>query len=516
MTDAFLEVRGATKDFPGVRALDDVSMRLEPGQIHALLGENGAGKSTLIKILTGVYQPDSGEVRLYGERQRFQTPRDAIAAGIGVVHQERNLINRFSVGENILLENLPTKSGLVDYAAIFEQAQPWLDALDLHVDPRTPVLQLSAAQMQLVEIAKALSLQTKILLMDEPTGSITPHETEVLFNLLRKLRDDGVSIVFVSHKLEEVFALCDRVTVLRDGRNACESRPLAGLRRADIVKLMIGRDEQIGRFGEKVIHRDRPALVLQGVATGRGHRDINLTLNKGEIVGLYGLIGSGRTELAKAIIGAERLTAGHIEVSGRRANIRNVTEALRRYRIGYVSEDRKREGLILIHTVLRNVGITIWDRVARVLGFTTERIESASALPYIKRLEVRTPSVHQTVGNLSGGNQQKVSVAKWLAAEAEILIIDEPTIGIDIKTKTYLHELIWGLAADGAAILLISSDMPEMIALADRIVVMNDFAVVGEVQNTRDYDEVSHRIMAHIHDPSEDAVPAPTAAAAIA
>ncbi|MHA1571441.1 MAG: ATP-binding cassette domain-containing protein, partial [Alphaproteobacteria bacterium] len=253
MTDALLEVRGAIKDFPGVRALDNVSMRLEGGQIHALLGENGAGKSTLIKILTGVHRPDAGDVLLRGESQRFQSPRDAIAAGISVVHQERNLINRFSVGENILLETLPTKFGLVDYDAVFEQAKPWLEALDLQMDPRIPVGDLSAAQMQLVEIAKALSLQTKILLLDEPTASITPHETESLFKLLNKLRDDGVCIVFVSHKLEEVFALCDRVTVLRDGRNACESRLLKGLSRGDIVKLMIGREEQVAQFGSKDI-----------------------------------------------------------------------------------------------------------------------------------------------------------------------------------------------------------------------------------------------------------------------
>ena len=503
MTDALLDIRGATKDFPGVRALDNVSMRLEGGQIHALLGENGAGKSTLIKILTGVHQPDAGEVHLHGVNQRFQTPRDAIAAGISVVHQERNLINRFSVGENILLETLPTKFGLVDYNAVFEQAKPWLEALNLHMDPRTPVGELSAAQMQLVEIAKALSLQTKILLLDEPTASITPHETEALFKLLSRLRDDGVCIVFVSHKLEEVFALCDRVTVLRDGRNACESRPLEGLTRADIVKLMIGREEQVAQFGTKNIIEEPPALRLCDVATGQGHRQINLTLRKGEILGLYGLIGSGRSELAKAIIGATPLTGGHIEVNGQQAQIRNVTEALSRYRIGYVTEDRKREGLVLIHSVLRNVGITIWDRVARLLGLTTERAEAKRVMPYIQRLEVRTPSMRQTVGNLSGGNQQKVSVAKWLAAEAEILIIDEPTIGIDIKTKTYLHELIWGLAADGAAILLISSDMPEMIALADRILVMNGFAIVGEIENSRDYDQVSHTIMGHIHDPSE-------------
>ncbi|MEZ5666584.1 MAG: sugar ABC transporter ATP-binding protein [Alphaproteobacteria bacterium] len=503
-----LAVRGVSKAFPGVQALDAVDLTLERGQIHALLGENGAGKSTLIKVLTGVHAPDAGAVLLRGQAQHFHSPHDAIAAGIGVVHQERNLIPRFSAGENIMLEQLPTARGLVDFDAVHREARKWLDALNLHIDPRTPVNRLSAAQMQLVEIAKALSMRTQVLLMDEPTASITPHETEVLFRLLRGLRDDGVTIVFVSHKLEEVFEICDHVTVLRDGRNACESRPLAGMTRTDVVRLMIGRDEQIARLAARRRAEGPPALALEGVATAAGHRDIALSVGRGEIVGLYGLVGAGRSELAKAIVGADRITAGTLRIDGRPATIPDVSTAVHRHRIGYVSEDRKGEGLILAHSVVRNVAMTVWRRLAGAHAWLAGTTEQRAAAPLVERLAIRTPSLGQRVGNLSGGNQQKVSVAKWLAADVSILIIDEPTVGIDVKTKAYLHELIGELAGNGTAILLISSDMPEMIALADRILVMNEFRLVGEIANSRDYDAVSRRIMACIHETEELAEPA--------
>ncbi|NNG02748.1 MAG: sugar ABC transporter ATP-binding protein [Inquilinus sp.] len=505
MAEPILDISGVSKAFPGVQALDRVSMDLRPGEIHALIGENGAGKSTLIKIITGVERPDAGDIRLNGQTTHFATPRDAMAAGIGAVHQERNLITRFTVGENIMLERPPARLGLVDFDRVHAEARRWLDLLDLPVDPRTSVSSLSVAQMQIVEIAKALSLQSKILLMDEPTASITAHETEVLFALLRRLRDDGVTIVFVSHKLEEVMDLCERVTVLRDGKNACPPTPLAKLSRGDLVRLMIGRDEQIAVLGDKIVQSDTPALQLTGVSTGLGHDGIDLSVQKGEIVGLYGLVGSGRTELAKAIIGAAPITGGTVSVKGAPASIANATDALQRHRIGYVSEDRKQEGLILIHSVARNIGVTIWTRLAGLLGLLTDRRERDAVAPFVTKLDIRTPSVEQIAGNLSGGNQQKVSVAKWLAAEVETLIVDEPTVGVDIRTKAYLHELIWKLAADGTAILLISSDMPEMIELADRILVMNDFRIVGELDNSRDYDAMSHRIMAIIHDEEPDA-----------
>ncbi|MFO1148232.1 MAG: sugar ABC transporter ATP-binding protein [Alsobacter sp.] len=495
-----LEARGVGKTFPGVVALADVSLELRRGSIHALLGENGAGKSTLIKVMTGVHRPDSGELLLDSRPQRFAGPRDALAAGIGVVHQERNLIPRFSVGENIMLERMATRLlRPIDYDAMHAEARRWLDMLGLDLDPRTPVSALSVAKMQQVEIAKALSLRSRVLLLDEPTASLTPHETVTLFALLKRLSAEGVSMLFVSHKLEEVQEICDAVTVLRDGRNACSSRPMAGLGRQDLVRLMIGRSEQIPHWESRDRAGEPVALALSGVATELGHRDIDLDVRKGEIVGLYGLVGAGRTELAKCIIGLHRVTGGAVSIDADPVRIGSVAEALHRHGIGYVSEDRKQEGLILMHSVLENAGITVWKRLARHLPWLTDATVRATVEPYIRQLEVRTPSLGQLVGNLSGGNQQKISVAKWLAAQVRILIIDEPSVGIDIKTKAYLHELIRALAEQGTAILLITSDMPEMITLADRIVVMDGYRMRGWIRNTRDYDAMSAAIMARIH-----------------
>ncbi len=493
---------GVTKTFPGVVALSDVSIRLDAGSIHALLGENGAGKSTLIKVITGVHTADSGTLRIGETPVDLHGAHHAASLGISVVHQERHLIPRFSIGENILLDRLgPNALSPVDYRAVHAEAKKWLDMLGLDLDPRQRVEGLSVARMQMVEIAKALSHRSKVLLLDEPTASLTPHEAAALFAVLRQLRDSGVAIVFVSHKLEEVLELCDAVTVLRDGRNACPSRPLAGLGRADLVTLMIGRSERIPDLGGKRAPAEGPpALELRGLATADGHRDVNLSLRAGEIVGLYGLVGAGRTELARAIIGRTRVTAGEIRVKGGPARIDDVRTARDRYRIGYVSEDRKGEGLILIHSVLENAGIAVWRRLAGRFGALGRGRVRAAVEPVIRQLEVRTPSLDQIIGNLSGGNQQKVSLAKWLAADAEVLIVDEPTVGIDIKTKSYFHSLLRELADRGAAILLITSDMPEMITLADRVAVMSGFRITGELENDRDYGRMSAGIMGLIHD----------------
>lgn len=495
-----LEVRNLSKSFPGVKALDDISMTMMPGSIHALLGENGAGKSTLIKIVSGIHQPDEGEIRMDGKAVRFANLRQSVAGGLGVVHQERNLVSRFSVGENIMLDRLgPSALSRVDYASVYREAERWLRLLDLEIDPRTPVSRLSVAQMQLVEIGKALSLESRVLLLDEPTASLTPSETTLLFAILRRLRDDGVAIGFVSHKLEEVFDICDRVTVLRDGRNACDSAELQGLTRADVVQMMIGRAERITKRAPRPRPDTPPYLELRGFASGLGHRDIDLSVRPGEIVGLYGLVGAGRSELAKAILGLSRQTAGELRVAGSPVQIGSVAEALHRHGIGYVSEDRKAEGLILMHSVLDNAGITIWQRLAGAMGLLRDSTIAAAAGPVLDRLAVKTPSLRQTIGNLSGGNQQKVSVAKWIAAQVKLLIIDEPTVGIDIKTKADMHDLIHELAEEGTAILLITSDMPEMIDVADRILVMDGFRLKGEIENDRRYETVSSAIMAHIH-----------------
>ncbi|MER8530777.1 sugar ABC transporter ATP-binding protein [Mesorhizobium sp. M0814] len=491
---------GIEKSFPGVKALKGVSLTLKTHSIHALLGENGAGKSTLIKIITGVHHPDAGRLILEGQEVHFGSPREAIAHRVGVVHQERNLIPRFSVAENIHLEQLGASLlKPVDYADLNKQAARWLEALGLDIDPRTPVSRLSVAKMQLVEIAKALSLRSRVLLLDEPTASLTSSETDLLFSFLRKLRDQGASLLFVSHKLEEAQELCDSVTVLRDGSNACESRPMEGLGRQDIVRLMIGRAEGEGGWRERNSTGAPPAIELKNIETSLGHLDVNLHVRQGEIVGLYGLVGAGRTELAKCILGQFPLTAGTVEIDGKPVKIRSVGEAIHTHRVGYVSEDRKGEGLVLMHSVLSNAGIAVWRPLSALLGFLTDRLVRHKVTPYIEKLEVKTPSLAQTVANLSGGNQQKISVAKWLAAGVKILLVDEPSVGIDIKTKAYLHDLLRELADNGTAILLITSDMPEMILLADRILVMNDYRLQGQLINDGSYAGMSEGIMNLIH-----------------
>jgi len=491
-----LEIDHVSKAFPGVQALDKVSLNLYPGEIHALIGENGAGKSTLIKIVTGLYHQDEGELRIFGEKVDFNSTYDAIQKGISVVPQERNLIPAFTVGENILLEKIPTKSSVfVDYNQIHKEAQKWLDIIGLDIDEGTLVSNLSAAHMQLVETAKALALESRVLLLDEPTASITPHEVVFLFDVLRGLRERGVAILFVTHKLEEVFELCDRVTVLRDGKNVASGEPLENVDRSRLVYWMIGRKQIISELPEKQPRSEEPILEAKGLSSSGGPKNINIELYKGEILGIYGLIGAGRTELAHTLIGAMRKTEGEIYVQGEPANIKNVTTALNRYKIGYVSENRKEEGLILSTSVAFNISIAIWKRIAKFLGWISPKEEMSIVEKYVKELDIKTPSLNQVVLNLSGGNQQKVSIAKWLAAHVDILIFDEPTVGIDVKTKDAIHDLIWDLSARGEAIMLISSDMPEMIRLADRILVMKENQIVSELENTRNYDEMSEAIM---------------------
>ena len=502
-----LTIEGIGKDCPGVTALDDVSFEILPGEIHALMGENGAGKSTLIKIITGLYRPDRGRLLVDGKPVDFTSPRDAIAAGISAVHQERNLIPRFTVGENIMIERPPTRNGVIDFDKVHSEARRFLDMIDPTIDTRTEVRHLSVAQMQIVEIAKALSLEARVLLLDEPTASITGHEADALFAVVRRLRDEGKAIVFVSHKLEEVMAISDRVTVLRDGRMAAAGQLIANMDRGKIVTAMIGREERVAEMGTRSVDRSKTVMEARNVATSLGHKNVSFQLHKGEILGLYGLVGAGRTELARALIGDARIVSGELCLNGQKVSIPDVPTAIRRHRLGYISEDRKAEGLILTHPIRSNIAISVWRRIASKFGLISRADERRIAQPLVEKLEVKTPSIEQAVGKLSGGNQQKVVIAKWLAAGVEILIIDEPTVGIDIKTKTAIHELIGEITRDGLSVLLISSDMPEMITLADRILVMRDFAIAGTIENTRRYEPMSREIMGLIHAGSADSAP---------
>jgi ribose transport system ATP-binding protein len=499
VTAELLVAEELTKTFPGVRALDRATLRMRAGSVHALLGENGAGKSTLIKILTGVQKPDSGRLLLDGNEITVASPHAAGAIGIGVVHQERNVIPAFSVGENIVLQSMPARGGIVDRKRIRAEARRCLGLLDLDLDPDRPVASLSVAQTQLVEIAKALYLDTKVLLLDEPTASITGDEAERLFGVVRRLVADGRGVLFVSHKLEEVFALCDTVTVLRDGASVLEAAPLAEHDRGQVVDLMVGRAQATLELPARTVdQRATPALELANVATASGHREVSLAVRPGEILGLYGLVGAGRTELARALLGLDRITAGTVRVNGAPARIRSVREALTRYKIGYVTENRKDEGVFGDQPVTRNIGVTIWRRLAR-LGFVPDKRERDVVAEYVDRLGIRLAGPNQLASQLSGGNQQKVSLAKWLAAHCEILVIDEPTVGIDVRTKAAFHRLIAELAAGGMAILLITSDLPELVTLADRVVVLRDFAVQGELPNDHDYDRMSQAVIRLIH-----------------
>ena len=499
-----LEIRNLRKTFPGVTALADANLTLEAGSVHALMGENGAGKSTLIKIVTGVQGADSGSLILGGEEVSFANPLEAMAAGIGVVHQERNVVREFTVGENIALSAMPRRAGTVDWRRVWRESKRCLDMLDLDIDPRTPMRELSAAQIQLVEIARGLYRSAKVLLLDEPTASLSNDEADRLYRVVRQLSAEGTAIVLVSHKLDEVFAHCDAITVLRDGSTVMPSQSIADTSHDEVVARMVGRTLAALEVEERVVDRAvTPALELVDVSTAAGHRSISLAVHPGEVLGMYGLVGAGRTELARAVLGLDRVTGGEVRIDGAPVRIRSVRDALRRFRIGYVTENRKEEGVFLLQSITRNVAVTVWSEIAKVLGFVPGRRERAIVQTEIDALDIKISSQDQLAGQLSGGNQQKVSLAKWLAARTRVLIIDEPTVGIDVRTKRAFYELIWRLADDGMAILLISSDLAEMVTLADRIVVMDQYIVRGMVENTHDYEPMSAEVMGRIHGSAE-------------
>jgi ribose transport system ATP-binding protein len=501
-----LELKGIGKRFPGVTALQDVSLSFEPGEIHAIVGENGAGKSTLIRIITGIIQPDAGEVLHEGERLSFRDYRDSLARGIDVVSQEIQVVPASTVAENIMLDKLITygKTGIIDWKAVHRVARTYLDMVGLAVPPNMVVRNLSAAHKQLAQIAKALAADARVLLLDEPTSSLTEHEARNLFRILRGLRDKGVTIIFVSHKFEEVFALCDKVSVLRDGRHV-GTRRIADLTQPELVKMMIGRDITQAHLGRLEVDRSREMLRAEHVVRKNKAEDVSFTLYRGEILGFYGLVGAGRTELARCLIGEDRLDGGAVYVRGEKARIRSVADSLERYRIGYVTENRKEEGLLLQSPVSTNVTIAIWPRLVERLTRCISRVkELAVTRDMIRALSIRTTGPNQKTEDLSGGNQQKICISKWLAADCDILIIDEPTVGVDIGAKEQIHQLIWDLAKTRRkAIVLISSDMPEIIRIASRILVFRDRRVAGEISGvddgTRTYAEVSAAIGTYLN-----------------
>jgi ribose transport system ATP-binding protein len=494
-----LELRNVSKIFPGVLALDDVSVCFEQGEIHALMGENGAGKSTLMKIFCGIYQPDAGQVLLDGAVKALKSYRDAVSNDISIVNQEIQVIPESTVAENICLDHIGqfVRAGRIQWNEINESAQQYLDEVGCEVGPREKIGRLTAAQKQLIQIAKAISSDSRYLMLDEPTSSLTKYEAERLFALVRKLKEKNVCVIFVSHKVEEILQLCDKVTVLRDGR-LVGTRDCRDATREDIVKMMIGRDEAEGHRGFLPV-KEEVALEARHLKEYGRFEDVSFQLKKGEILGWYGLVGSGRTELARLIIGERPIDGGEILVNGKPAAIRSIAGSLHRYGIGYVTENRKEEGLMLAATVRDNITITVLEKLLNAFRKINRKREKEVAGRMIDELNIVCASDEVKTETLSGGNQQKVSIAKWIAVESDILIVDEPTVGVDIGAKEYIHDLIWKLASEqGKSIILISSDLPELVSLSRRVMVFMDGGIRGELNDLNEveyrYEEVSERV----------------------
>jgi ABC-type sugar transport system ATPase subunit len=477
VNDTILEAAGIEKSFPGVRALDGVGLRVRAGRLLALLGENGAGKSTLMNVLSGVFPPDAGSIRLDGQDVRFANPREAQVRGIGIVHQELNLIPYLSVAENIFLGREPrTRAGLIDFRRLHADTQAVLDRLDLKVSPEALVVDLRVGQQQLVEIAKAVAEDARVLILDEPTSSLSAHEVEVLYGVIADLKRRGVGLVYITHKFEELAHLCEDVVVMRDGRVVGEAL-FRDLTRDAIVRMMAGRESKEifqktpAAPGDELLRADE--ITLRGEGVGRPYLvdKVSFTLRRGEVLGIFGLVGAGRTELLEALFGvhAGRM-GGRLTVEGKVAAFRSPADAIAAG-LALAPEDRKRDGLVLPMSVAANASLACLHRTLRG-GLVSEARESAVITPYIERFRVKTPSLAQLIVNLSGGNQQKVILAKWLATEPKVLLLDEPTRGIDVNAKREIYAFIDDLAQRGLGLIVVSSELPEVLALADRVMVM--------------------------------------------
>ncbi len=473
-----LEMTGISKSFPGVRALDDASLSVLPGEVHALMGENGAGKSTLMKILAGAQTADTGEIKLDGRPIHVDTPQQAMDLGINIIYQELMLVSHLSVAENIFLGREPRLlPGWVDGKKMRRDAQALMDDLGMGVDVSAPVGGLPLAQRQMVEIAKATSRRSKVIIMDEPSATLTDHELEHLFTLIAQLKAKNIGIVYISHRMEEVFSICDSVTVMRDGKTIGASR-IGEVSREDLLRRMVGRDLD-ETFPKVALPPGKPVLEVKALNRRGVLRDISFTVHAGEVVGLAGLVGSGRTEIARCLFGADAMSSGEIRIDGKPFTPRSPKHAIQAG-IGFVTEDRKDQGVVLPMTIRENICLASMDKFSRA-GFIRGRAEAQQAQAGVKRLRVRTPSVEQKVGNLSGGNQQKVVIAKWLETPLKLLILDEPTRGIDVGAKREIYQIMNELTAQGVAILMISSELPEVLGMADRIIVIREGRIAGEL-----------------------------------
>ncbi|MFR8287145.1 MAG: sugar ABC transporter ATP-binding protein [Christensenellaceae bacterium] len=496
-----LEAKGIMKTFPGVKALQDVDFALEPQEIHALMGENGAGKSTLVKVLTGVYQADGGTITL-GDKvlQRIETTKQAFDLGISVIHQELNLLPHLDVATNIYIGRLPKNAlGLVDWKKVHADADEVLRQVAADFDSHDIVRDLSVSQQQLVEIAKSVSRKAKILFFDEPTSSLTPAEVQNLFRIMRNLKEQGITMVYISHKLDEIEEIADRITVMRDGRKVM-TKNMKDVSMDEIISAMVG-GMITNRYPKNYVEIGGPIFEVKDLNRKGVLHDINFTLRSGEILGITGLMGAGRTELARAIFGADPIDSGEIFVEGKKVKIRNVSDAINAG-IGLLTEDRKTQGLLLNLSVNDNTAIAALNSKKASKKLTArgmlhkKKIRENTEL-YCKKLQVKTPSIQQKVVNLSGGNQQKVIIGKWLSTDSKILIFDEPTRGIDVGTKAEIYKIMEELAASGVGIIMISTELPETLGISDRVLVMRKGRIVAELdpKKTSEEEIVSYSAM---------------------
>jgi ABC-type sugar transport system ATPase subunit len=499
MPQHFIQFDHITKCFAGVTALSDVTLSVAEGECHGLMGENGAGKSTLGKVLAGIHRPDEGQLIIEDIPRHFHSPAAALAAGVGMVHQELAFCPDLSVAENLCMGQYPRRLGMfLDRREMNRRAEKLLAQIGVTIDVTRRMRELSTAQEQLVQIASAVGTNAKIIVFDEPTSSLSEPEAQSLFSLIESLKQRGVTMIYVSHRMPELFRLCDRISVLRDGKYV-GTVPRAEANQDVIVRMMIGRS--LESYFPQHVSRERGNVMLkvQGLTSGGVFRDVSFTVRAGEIVGFAGLVGAGRSEVAKAIFGLDPMARGSVELEGQPLPLGDVREAMRRG-IGLVPEDRKRQGLVLMMSGRANFSLAMLDRLKR-LGFLAHRRERAQAQEFFNRLRVRTPSIETPVAALSGGNQQKVALAKWLGRGAKLLIVDEPTRGVDVGAKAAIHQLLDDLAGQGVGIILISSELPEVLNLSTRILVMREGKLVGEVPRDQATQEKVLRMMAGVAEP---------------
>ncbi|WP_371525904.1 sugar ABC transporter ATP-binding protein [Streptomyces sp. NBC_01283] len=506
MTDV-LSVTRLSKTFPGVRALDGVDFTARAGEVHALIGENGAGKSTLIKVLTGVYAPDAGELTFNGEPVSFATPLEAQHAGISTIYQEVNLVPLMSVARNLFLGREPRgRLGLIDFRRMHREADEALQRLGIRVDVRRPLRELGVGTQQMVALARAVSVDAQVVIMDEPTSSLEPREVQTLFGVIRMLRDRGIAVIYVSHRLEELYEVCDTVTVLRDGKLVHTGR-IADLDRLRLVSLMLGREvgevreEGVTKFSGEHAPETQPVLQAENLTMRHYLHGVSVEIRPGEVVGLGGLLGSGRSETAKAIAGALPPDSGRVVIAGAAVRTGSPPAAIRAG-ISLLPEDRKAEGIVPGLSVRENIALAALPRLSR-FGLVNESAIDSIVDTFMKRLRIKASGPHQKVGELSGGNQQKVLLARWLAMNPKVLLLDEPTRGIDIGAKAEVQKLIDELANDGLAVLLISSDMEELIEGSDRVIVLKDGTVIEELTGAQVTEDALMRAIATTRSPGD-------------